>query len=56
MSVENEGAVEMERCEECDGEGEVKGECWQCEGMGTLVDMCEVCDGEGEIEVEKESN
>ena len=53
IGVENEGAVEMDICPDCNGEGAE--ECSECgtSGMGA---ECGTCNGIGEIEVEKESN
>lgn len=48
IGVEDEGAVEMVKCEDCDGFGEV--DCYAC----YQAVQCGDCDGTGEIE--KESN
>lgn len=44
--MENEGAVTMIKCEECNGSGEVY--CYAC----SQPTDCDECDGTGEIEDE----
>jgi DnaJ-class molecular chaperone len=47
-----------EKCEECDGEGQISEECPECDGFGDIdamdekseIEECANCDGFGEIE------
>ena len=48
--MEDEGAVEMGVCPDCDGQG--ASDCDQCGSRG-MGDECVTCNGLGEIEINK---
>lgn len=43
-----EREVEMIACPECDGDGEIETECYNCSSM--MMESCDECDGSGEVE------
>lgn len=48
--MEDEGAIEMDICPDCNGEGAE--DCPEC-GTAGLGDECSTCGGLGEIEINK---